>query len=347
MIRVVRDYVSSYPKNLATGCYTGTVRLTETTSANLTPPLPTPIAILGAGHWGLGLATLATNRGHQVRLWSRSGELSLERSLDGAEIVVSAISMKGVAETVSRVQAIALPESTIILSATKGLDPNTQQTPSQIWQAAFPNNPVVVLSGPNLSKEIQQGLPAATVAASHREKAAQRVQTVFSSDRFRVYTNTDPLGTELGGTLKNVIAIAAGVCDGLNLGTNAKSALITRALAEMIRVGTELGGRRETFFGLSGLGDLLATCTSPLSRNYRVGYGLAQGKALEDILVELQSTAEGVNTTNALIDLANRKGIPVPVSYQVYLLLNGKINPAQTVEALMERDLKSEVVDLS
>lgn len=300
------------------------------------------VTVLGAGAWGTGLAGLAVDRGHTVRLWSRQGILSLEAALADTEIVVSAISMKGVPQTVERIQAIGLPQSVVIVSATKGLDSATRKTPAQIWQAAFPNHAVVVLSGPNLSEEIKQGLPATTVAASHDLTAAQQVQTVFSSDRFRVYTNTDPLGTELGGTLKNVIAIAAGVCDGLNLGTNAKSGLITRALAEIIRVGTHLGGQRETFFGLSGLGDLLATCTSALSRNYRVGYGLAQGKSLEQILTELQSTAEGVNTTNVLIDLADREEIPVPVSYQVYWLLNGKITAQQAVEALMERDLKPE-----
>ncbi|PSB10540.1 NAD(P)H-dependent glycerol-3-phosphate dehydrogenase, partial [filamentous cyanobacterium CCP2] len=285
-------------------------------------------------------------RGHRVRLWSRRGELSLEAALRDADIILSAISMKGVPETVQRLKTIALPGSTILASATKGLDSATRQTPSQLWQAAFPAHSVVVLSGPNLSEEIKQKLPAATVAASFDIEAAQFVQTVLSSDRFRVYTNTDPIGTELGGTLKNVIAIAAGVCDGLNLGTNARSGLITRALPEIIRVGTHLGGQKETFFGLSGLGDLLATCTSPLSRNYRVGYGLAQGKSLEQILTELQSTAEGVNTTNVLMDLADRQNIPVPVSYQVYLLLNGKISPQQAVEALMERDLKPEDVGL-
>ena len=300
------------------------------------------VTVLGAGAWGTALAKLAADRGHQVRLWSRRGELTLEEALADAEIVVSVISMRGVPETVKQVQALSLPPSAIIVSATKGLDSATRKTPAQIWQSAFPDHAVVVLSGPNLSEEIRQGLPAATVAASDDPIAAQQVQTVFSSDRFRVYTNTDPLGTELGGTLKNVIAIAAGVCDGLNLGTNAKSGLITRALAEIIRVGTQLGGQRETFFGLSGLGDLLATCTSALSRNYRVGYGLAQGKPLEQVLADLQGTAEGVNTTNVLIDLANREGIPVPVSHQVYLLLNGKITAQQAVEALMERDLKPE-----
>jgi glycerol-3-phosphate dehydrogenase (NAD(P)+) len=277
-----------------------------------------------------------------VRLWSRSGDLALADAVQSAEIIVSAISMKGVPETVKRLQAVPLSDSAILVSATKGLDAASQLTPSQIWQTGLPRHPIVVLSGPNLSAEIQHGLPAATVVASHDLAAAQRVQTVFSSERFRVYTNTDPLGTELGGTLKNVIAIAAGVCDGLNLGTNARSGLITRALSEIIRVGTQLGGKPETFFGLSGLGDLLATCTSPLSRNYRVGYGLAQGKSLEQILPELQSTAEGINTTNVLVELAQRRSIAVPVAHQVYLLLNGKITPVQAVDALMERDLKTE-----
>lgn len=302
----------------------------------------TTVAILGAGAWGTALAMLATKRGHRVQVWSRRGATSLEEAVATADIIVSALSMKGVPETVARFQSVAVPDRAILVSATKGLDPATQLTASPIWQAAFPQHPIAVLSGPNLSEEIQQGLPAATVVASQNLQAAQRVQAVFSSERFRVYTNTDPLGTELGGTLKNVIAIAAGVCDGLKLGTNARSGLITRALAEMIRVGTQLGARQETFFGLSGLGDLLATCTSSLSRNYRVGYGLAQGKGLEQILTELQSTAEGVSTTNVLIELAEREAIPVPVSRQVYLLLNGKITPEQAVEALMERDLKAE-----
>lgn len=308
-------------------------------------PPPTTIAILGAGAWGSALATLATKRGHRVQVWSRHGDISLASAIDSATIIISAISIKGVPETIGQLQSLKLTSDTILVSATKGLDPATQFTASQLWQTAYPDHPIVVLSGPNLSEEIQQGLPAATVVASQNLAAAAQVQMALSSDRFRVYTNADPLGTELGGTLKNVLAIAAGVCDGLNLGTNARSALITRALAELIRVGTQLGGQPETFFGLSGLGDLLATCTSSLSRNYRVGYGLAQGKRLAQILDELQSTAEGVNTTNVLIDLAERKGLTVPISRQVYLLLKGEITPQQTVSALMERDLKQETGD--
>jgi glycerol-3-phosphate dehydrogenase (NAD(P)+) len=291
------------------------------------------------------LAALVTQAGHRSQLWSRRGDRSLQDVLRSADVVVSAISMKGVAELAQQVQQIGLGETTILVSATKGLDPATGRTPAQIWQAAFPDNPVVVLSGPNLSKEIEQGLPTATVVASRDAAAATTVQTVFASEKFRVYTNPDPLGTELGGTLKNVIAIAAGVCDGLNLGTNAKSALLTRALAEVIRIGTDLGAKPETFFGLSGLGDLLATCSSALSRNYQVGFALAQGQALPEILANLQGTAEGVSTANVLIELADRQNIPVPISWQVYQLLNGKITPQQAVEALMERDLKAEVRD--
>ncbi len=303
------------------------------------------IAVLGSGAWGSALATLAGVNNHEIRLWSRRNELSLEAAIADADVIVSAISMKGVAEIAEKLRAISIPAKAIIVTATKGLDPETSRTPSQIWQATFPEHPIVVLSGPNLSKEIEAGLPAATVVASTDPQAAATVQELFASDCFRVYTNNDPLGTELGGTLKNVMAIAVGVCEGLKLGTNAKSALITRALPEMIRIGTHLGAQPETFLGLAGLGDMLATCTSPLSRNYRVGYGLAQGKKLDVILEELGSTAEGVNTTAVLIELAQREQIPVPISHQVFLLLNGKINPKEAVTILMERQLKPEACD--
>lgn len=300
------------------------------------------IAILGAGAWGTALAKLAKHNHHEVRLWSRSMDLSLEEAIEDANILVSAVSMKGVVATADRIEKIKLPPKTIIVTATKGLDAETTRTPSEIWETTFPKNPIVVLSGPNFSKEIEEQLPAATVVASKNLSDAEAVQKAFASGVFRVYTSSDPVGTELGGTLKNVIAIATGVCDGLQLGTNAKSALLTRALTEIIRIGTHLGGKTETFFGLSGLGDMLATCSSSLSRNYRVGYGLSQGKTLDEIMAELQSTAEGVNTTNVLIDIAKREQIPVPISWQVYLLLNNKITPQEAVAALMGRDLKSE-----
>lgn len=299
------------------------------------------VAILGAGAWGASLANLAAANGHQVRVWSRQGS-QIQAVLKDVQIVLSAISMIGVRDVASQVQSFPLSPETIFVTATKGLDPQTTCTPSQIWQTVFPNHAVVVLSGPNLSKEIQLELPAATVVASNIPTAAEVVQLVFSSQRFRVYTNPDPLGVELGGTLKNVIAIAAGVCDGLQLGTNAKAALVTRGLTEMVRIGNDWGAKTETFYGLSGLGDLLATCNSPLSRNYQVGYQLAGGKSLTETLANLQGTAEGVNTCRVLMQRAKQQNIAVPITEQVYRLLQGEITPRQALDQLMLRDIKPE-----
>ena len=308
---------------------------------------PRTIVILGAGAWGTTLAGLAAAKGHSVHLWSRQ-QGDLQTVLGGADLVISAISMKGVSAVVEQMRQLAIAPHTVFVTATKGLAATSSTDtmpllPSQIWQAALPSHPVVVLSGPNLSQEIQQGLPAASVVASHDRAAAATVQAALSSNAFRVYTNPDMLGVELGGTLKNVIAIAVGACDGLQLGTNAKAALVTRGLAEIIRVGTYWGAKPETFYGLSGLGDLLATCNSALSRNYQVGYRLAQGKTLTDVIAQLQGTAEGVNTTQVLIKLANEQAIAVPISHQVDRLLNGDITPQAAVEALMLRDYKPEI----
>ncbi|MFZ4638956.1 MAG: NAD(P)H-dependent glycerol-3-phosphate dehydrogenase [Nodosilinea sp.] len=300
------------------------------------------LTVMGSGAWGQTLAGLALANQHRVRLWSRRQSLSLEQAVAGANMLISAVSMAGVPDLVKQLQTLTIPPTTILVTATKGLDATTTLTPSQIFQEAFPDHALVVLSGPNLSQEIQQGLPAATVIASHQETAAKAVQHILARDNFRTYRSSDPLGAELGGTLKNVIAIAVGVCDGLKLGANARSALITRALPELIRIGTHLGGQPETFLGLSGLGDLLATCTSALSRNYRVGYGLAQGKPLDQILMELGSTAEGVNTAQVVMAIARRDTISVPICDQVDRLLRGQISASAAVTALMERQLKAE-----
>lgn len=300
------------------------------------------IAILGGGAWGSTLAKLARVNGHQVSLWSRQGNLSLEDVVKDADIILSAISMKGVRDVALLVKACTLSKTAIFVTATKGLEPKTTCTPSQIWQTEFPDHSVVVLSGPNLSEEIAQELPAATVVASKNLAAATTVQLVFSSHRFRVYTNPDPVGVELGGTLKNVMAIAAGVCDGLHLGTNAKAALLTRGLTEMVRIGRVLGANTETFYGLSGLGDLLATCNSSLSRNYQVGYQLARGKTLTEILASLKGTAEGVNTCQVLMQISQQQNLTIPITEQVYHLLEAKITPQKALNELMLRDIKSE-----
>ena len=304
------------------------------------------VAILGKGVWGSALGKILENNHHRVNFWSHRGKVPLGSIVKDAAIILSAVSMKGVVPTITKLKELDLPADRIIVTATKGLDPQTTRTPSIIWQSTFPQNPVVVLSGPNLSQEIVRGLPAATVVASYDLNAAQKVQSIFASDTFRVYVNRDPIGTELGGTLKNVMAIASGVCDGMDLGANAKAALLTRALPEMIRIGTHLGASKETFFGLSGLGDSIATCNSPLSRNYQVGYRLAKGAFLPEILNDLEGTAEGVNTTNVVVKIADTEAIAVPIARQVHLLLSGTITPAQAVRALMERTLKPEFGDL-
>ncbi|MBW4433754.1 MAG: NAD(P)H-dependent glycerol-3-phosphate dehydrogenase [Pelatocladus maniniholoensis HA4357-MV3] len=303
------------------------------------------VVILGAGAWGSALAVLVKANDYKVHVWSRRSLQTLEKLVKDVDIIVSAVSMKGVRDVISQLQSLPLSPKIIFVTATKGLDLQTTCTPSQIWQEAFPNNPVVVLSGPNLSQEIQQELPAATVVASSVIGAAEVVQLVFSSNRFRVYTNADPLGVELGGTLKNVMAIAAGVCDGLELGTNAKAALLTRGLTEMVRIGVHWGAKQETFYGLSGLGDLLATGNSPLSRNYQVGYQLACGKTLTEILTHLQGTAEGINTTKVLLVRSHQQNISIPITEQVYRLLQADVTPRQALEELMLRDIKPEYHD--
>ncbi len=304
------------------------------------------LTIIGSGAWGQALAKLAAANGHEVILWSRTSDLSLKTAIARSEIIISAVSMSGVSPIAKQFQALAINSNLILVTATKGLDSQTGATPSQIWSQALPNHPIVVLSGPNLSKEISLGLPAATVVASNDFAAALSVQNLLASKNFRVYTNSDPIGVELGGTLKNVMAIAVGVCDGLRLGTNAKAALITRSLPEIMQVGKYFGAQPETFWGLSGLGDLLATCSSALSRNYQVGFGLGQGKKLEHILTELEGTAEGINTAKVLHKLAELNGIKLPICGYVYRLLNHEITPIQAVEGLMERDLKSELQEI-
>jgi glycerol-3-phosphate dehydrogenase (NAD(P)+) len=303
---------------------------------------PRLVAILGAGAWGTTLANLISANGHKIRVWSRRGSQRLEAVIDDADIILSAVSIKGVREVAQQVKHFSVAPKTIFVSATKGLEPQTTCTPSQIWQQVFPTHAVVVLSGPNLSKEIQQELPTATVVASNDTSAAEFVQLVFTSKYFRVYTNPDPLGVELGGTLKNVIAIAAGVCDGLQLGTNAKAALVTRGLTEIVRIGLHWGAQRETFYGLSGLGDLLATCNSPLSRNYQVGYQLAGGKVLKEILSQIEGTAEGINTAEVLVQRALQQNISMPITHEVYRLLSGEVTPREALLELMLRDIKPE-----
>ncbi|WP_310426678.1 NAD(P)H-dependent glycerol-3-phosphate dehydrogenase [Chamaesiphon sp. VAR_48_metabat_135_sub] len=299
------------------------------------------ITIIGAGAWGSALAKLTQINGYEPTIWSRNCGEDLPDTIIDRVAIIAAVSMSGVRAVIAQLEG-SIESHQIIVTATKGLDAQTNLTPAQLWKNSFPDNPIVVLSGPNLSLEIKQGLPAATVVASDNADAATKIQEIFSSPKFRVYTNDDPVGVEIAGTVKNAIAIAAGTCDGLQLGNNAKSALLTRGLAEIIRIGQYWGGKPETFYGLSGLGDLLTTCNSPLSRNYQVGYGLAQGKTLTEVLADLQGTAEGINTTKVLIQIADRNQIYMPIVVLVDRLLQGQITAPEAIIALMSRDRKSE-----
>jgi glycerol-3-phosphate dehydrogenase (NAD(P)+) len=309
------------------------------------------VTVLGGGAWGSTLAELVQENDHDVTQWYRRSSLSLKDALTDSELWVCAVSMKGVRDVVEQIQQLNLLQSTIIVSATKGLEASAQSSlehlpkrPSEIWQEAFPTAAITVLSGPNLSKEIQQRRPAATVVASHNANAAQQVQALFNSQRFRVYTNADPTGVELAGALKNVIAIATGACDGLELGTNAQSALITRGLAEMIRIAGYWGAKADTLYGLAGMGDLMATCSSPLSRNYQVGYRLAQGETIDQVLATLEGTAEGINTCMVLIELATHAAIDLPITQQVSRLLQGQVTPMDALNILMSRVSKPEEI---
>lgn len=299
------------------------------------------VSILGAGAWGKALQKLALVNGHTVKLWTRNAP-TLPEIVGNCDLLVSALPMSAVREVAQMMHTLSIEPQVVFLSTTKGLDVQSGLTPCQIWQTYLPHQSLAVMSGPNLSQEIMAGLPSATVVASRDLASAELVQTIFASHYFRVYTNPDPIGVELGGTLKNVIAIAVGACDGLKLGDNAKAALITRSLAEIIRIASHWGAKPETFWGLSGLGDLLATCNSPLSRNYRLGLALAQGQTLAQAIASIGSTIEGINTTKALIQIADREHIYLPVCRYVYQLLEGQITPTQALAGLMARDLKPE-----
>ncbi len=301
------------------------------------------ILLLGLGAWGKTLLHLLERQGLRVRVWQRVQGMLLPESVQTSSIIISTLPIKGVRAIAERVRDCNWAPGQVLISATKGLEPDTAATATQIWSEILPQAKTVVLSGPNLAAEIHQGLPAAAVIGGE-SVAAALAQELFAMPLFRVYTNPDRRGVELGGVLKNVMAIACGVNDGLGLGVNARSALITRGLLEMVRVGTHWGGDVQTFYGLSGLGDLLATCTSPLSRNYQVGWHLAQGKPLQGALSQVVGTAEGVNTALVLSHYAQAHDLDVPITQAVTAVLTEQITPQQAINQLLERPFKAETV---
>ncbi|CAN5626838.1 NAD(P)H-dependent glycerol-3-phosphate dehydrogenase [soil metagenome] len=326
------------------------------------------VAVLGAGSWGTALAVHLGRAGHDVRLWARDDALVSEirqtgsnprylrhvtippsvtpsGSLDvvaGAAFVVLAVPSHGLRSVVGQV-APQVGSGAVFVSAAKGLESNSLQRMSEvIAEESSGATPIVVLSGPSFAAEVAQGLPTALLAASANTEAAAAVQEQFRGRGLRLYLSDDVAGVEIGGALKNVIAIAAGVVEGLGLGHNAMAALITRGLAEISRLAGAVGARRDTLAGLSGLGDLVLTCTGDLSRNRHVGVQLGRGRPLPEILAELHMVAEGVRTTGAALALGQRHGIELPIAAQMAAVLDATVSPRQAVDTLMGRRQRPE-----
>jgi glycerol-3-phosphate dehydrogenase (NAD(P)+) len=327
-------------------------------------------AVLGAGSWGTALAIHLGNSGHAVRLWGRDAALmsemasrranptylpdvvfpdrllptsGLAEALDGATHVVVAVPSHGL-RAVMRAAATHLPKEAVLVSATKGLEIDSLQRMSEvIHDETRGAHAVVVLSGPSFAAEVSRRLPTALVAASNDAAAVQSVQHEFRSKYFRLYGSDDVIGVEIGAALKNIIAIAAGVVEGLGLGHNAMSALITRGLAEISRLACAMGGNRETLAGLSGLGDLVLTCTGSLSRNRHVGLELGHGRSLDAILASMRMVAEGVRTTTAALALGQRHGVELPIAEQISEVLAGRKAAKEAVGDLMLRPQRGEI----
>lgn len=331
----------------------------------------TRVAVIGAGSWGTALANLLATRGYYVALWARQPQMAEllaqerqnslylsavplhprvyptadpEQAVQRTQVYISAVPSHAV-RTVWSLFAPLLPRPALLVSTTKGIENGSLLTMSQVLRQVVGTEgaiEIAVLSGPNFAREVSQERPSATVLAAASRDVAAQGQQLLSTPMFRVYTSTDVLGVELGGALKNVIALAAGVCDGLRMGDNARAALITRGLAEMSQLGLAMGARAATFAGLSGMGDLVLTCTGALSRNHSVGMQLGEGKKLPEILAQMRMVAEGVMTTRAALGLGRHYQVEMPIAEKVDAILHGHLTPQEAVTELMTRALKHE-----
>lgn len=327
------------------------------------------VCILGAGSWGTALATLVGD-GTDVVLWARTPDLAegintfrenrrylpgvslpariratveLEEAVEGADCIVFAVP-SGAMRQVAELAGPLLGGARLLVSAAKGLEEDTGLRMSQLIEEGLgrPDPRIAVLSGPNLAVEVARGVPTASVAAAGSEDTARACQSLWMGATFRVYTSDDVVGVELAGAMKNVIAIGAGICEGIGFGDNSRAAFMTRGLAEITRLGVALGAKPATFLGLAGVGDLIATGGSRLSRNYRVGIGLGQGKCLQEILQELGQVAEGVPTTRAMCVLARKADVEMPISEALYSILFEGASVHHTLRSLMMRPAKPE-----
>jgi glycerol-3-phosphate dehydrogenase (NAD(P)+) len=332
------------------------------------------IGVVGAGSWGTALANLLSLKGYAVELWAFEKEVQanidarhentlflpgfrLSPTLSASNDIASVVSDKDLVlivvpshvmrETAARA-AGHLDGRTVVVTASKGIEIKTHLTMTGILKDVLPDvfsDQMAVLSGPTFAKEVAAKVPTVATAASTNPLVASHVQQIFATPYFRVYTNRDVMGVELGGAIKNVIAIASGIVDGLGLGLNTRAALITRGLTEMQRLGIRLGANPHTFSGLTGVGDLVLTCTGHLSRNHTVGKLIGEGKKLADILSEMKMVAEGVKTSKSLYNLSRKVGVEMPISHAVYAVLYEDLNPKDAVFLLMTRDLKDEMDD--
>lgn len=329
----------------------------------------TTVAVIGAGAWGTALAAHAARQGHEVRLWSREAEVvedietrhenrgflpdvplpaSLRAStdpkvvLEGADVVLL-VSPSAFLRSVTERIGPHVPAAAPVAIATKGIENDTLLLMHDVVRQVLPNHSLAALSGPSFAREVAAGLPTDVVVASKDEAAAARLQEVLHTPMFRVYTSKDPVGVEVGGALKNVLAIAAGVCDGLGLGTNARAALVTRGLSEMARLGVALGGDPLTFMGLSGVGDLILTTTGALSRNRALGMKVAEGVDPAAFLASQRTVAEGYLTAKAAYELAQRHRVDVPITEQVYSVLHQKRPLFEAMKLLLTRAHKDEL----
>lgn len=325
------------------------------------------VSVIGAGSWGTTVASLAAMRA-DTTLWARRGELAekinrtrsnpeylpdhslpdrlsatddIARAVSGADVLIMAVPSHGFRQVFAGVSTFLEP-GVPVLSLTKGIEQETLARMTEVVAEISPTSTTGVMTGPNLVAEIVAGQPTATVVAMGDEAVARDIQSLFMGPTFRVYTNDDVIGCELGGALKNVMAIASGMSDGLGFGDNTRATVLTRALAEVTRLGTALGGRHETFAGLAGMGDLIATCSSTMSRNHQVGHRLAQGQTAEEIIADMKMVAEGVKTTKSVLGLADRAGVEMPIATHVGLVLDGRMKPREAVMSLMTREAKAE-----
>lgn len=326
------------------------------------------ITVIGSGSWGTALAVMLAKHGHEVTIWARRQDAvdellekrtnaqylpgieipakiqattDHEGAVKNADIIILGVPSRAVAQTV-RDFSPYLKTWQILVNVAKGLEPNTLLRLSEVIQREAPQCQVCVLSGPSHAEEVARGIPTTCLITCENEAIAKIVQEEFANPRFRLYTNTDMIGVEMGAALKNVMALAAGMSDGLGFGDNTKAALMTRGIAEMKRLGIAMGGKAETFAGLSGIGDLIVTCTSMHSRNRRAGILLGQGKSLQETLDEVKMVVEGVNTVQAACEIAEKYKVSMPITQAIYDVLFHDKNVEDAVLELMTRDSKAE-----